>query len=301
MDSRKIREKEMSKNKKFWILFTLILILSMSSQLIAQANRLLMLSPSAHTSSIGNVMLPMMSPARNHFDTDRFSFSRVNWLGNLVDDMNYLHFNLAKGSFDFHTLVFNYGEQLETDMTGLVTGKFSPSSSVWGISWGGVIKGYNVGATAKFLQHDLYTQKTHGAAFDIATYLPKVYKDLDVDIALRNFGFAPTFGDYKTKLPTSLNIAMTYPYKKWMFYEQHNIMKNHITSGFGVAYKYEVKDEAIILGKMGYFLDDIHELNYPTFGVDLKYDRYFIGISYIYGDKTLPVSNTFRLTINLEI
>ena len=42
-------------------------------------------------------------------------------------------------------------------------------------------------------------------------------------------------------------------------------------------------------------------LTYPTFGVDLKYDKYFIGMSYIYGDQTLPVSNTFRLTINLEI
>ena len=279
------------------ILLTLLLI----GNLFSQANNLLTLSPSAHTSAIGNVMLPMMSPARNHIDSDRFTFTRVNWLGNIVDDMNYMFFNLSKGSFDFHTLIFNYGQQLETDISGVVTGKFSPMSSVWGISWGGVIKGYNVGVTGKFLSHDLYTQKTHGVAFDIATYLPKVYKDLDVDVAIRNFGFAPTFGDYKTKLPTSLNVAMTYPYKQWMFYEQHNIMKKNITSGVGVAYKYEVKDEAIILGKMGYFLDDMHELTYPTFGVDLRYDKYFIGMSYIYGDQTLPVSNTFRLTINLEI
>ena len=49
------------------------------------------------------------------------------------------------------------------------------------------------------------------------------------------------------------------------------------------------------------FVDKMHDLKYPTFGVDLKYDKYFIGMSYIYGDQTLPVSNTFRLTINLEI
>ena len=102
-----------------------------------------MLSPSAHTSSIGNVMLPMMSPARNHLDSDGLSFSKVNWLGNIVADMNYMHFNLSKGSFDFHTLIFNYGEQLETDITGVVTGRFSPMSSVWSAGWGGLVKGYN--------------------------------------------------------------------------------------------------------------------------------------------------------------
>ena len=279
----------------------LFLALILFSNLFGQANRLLMLSPSAHTSSIGNVMLPMMSPARNHLDSDRFTFSKVNWLGNIVGDMNYMHVNLSKGSFDFTTLIFNYGEQLETDITGVVTGKFSPMSSVWGVSWGGLIKGYNIGVTAKVIQHDLYIQKTFGTSFDVATYIPKVYKDLDVDIALRNFGVAPTFNNFKTKLPTSLNVALTYPYKKWMFYEQHNLMKKNITSGFGVSYKYEVKDQGIIFGKAGYFIDTMHDLTYPTFGLDLKYDRYFIGMSYIYGDQTLPVSNTFRLTINLEI
>ena len=106
---------------------------------------------------------------------------------------------------------------------------------------------------------------------------------------------------FKTKLPTSLNVALTYPYKQFMFYEQHNLMKKHMTSGFGISYKYEVKDQGTIFGKAGYFVDEMHNLTYPTFGLDLKYDRYFIGMSYIYGDETLPVSNTFRLTINLEI
>ena len=40
-----------------------------------------------------------------------------------------------------------------------------------------------------------------------------------------------------------------------MFYEQHNLMKKHMTSGFGVSYKYEVKDQGIIFGKAGYFID----------------------------------------------
>ena len=75
------------KKNKFWILFGLIILLSLGSQLLAHANRILTLSPTAQTSSIGNVMLPMMHPARNLFDKDQFSFSRVNWMTNIVSDM----------------------------------------------------------------------------------------------------------------------------------------------------------------------------------------------------------------------
>ena len=90
---------------------------------------------------------------------------------------------------------------------------------------------------------------------------------------------------------------MTYPYKEWMFYEQYNIFKKFHTWGGGVAYNY--KD--MLWGKLGYYLDNTHKLNYPTFGLDFKYDKYLIGMSYIYGDETLPLSNTIRLTINLEL
>jgi len=275
----------------------IFLTLLLFSSIFAQANRLLTLVPTAHASSIGNVSLPMMNPARNHIMKDRFTFGKVNWLGNIVSDMNYLHGNLEKGAWDASVLIFNYGQQLETDINGVVTGEFSPMSSVWSAGWGGLVKGYNVGFTAKFISHDLYVQRTFGTAFDVATYLPKIYKDLDIDVALRNFGFAPKFGDTETMLPTSLNVGMTYPYKEWTFYEQHNFFKKFHTFGSGVSYNYN----NMIWGKAGYYWDKHHDLSYPTFGMDLKYDRYFIGFSYIYGDETLPVSNTFRLTINLEL
>ena len=276
----------------------ILISILMISGLIGQVNRLLTLSPTAQTSAIGNVMLPMMNPARNHINTnDGVSFSKVNWLTSVVNDMNYTFVNLNKNSFGANVLFFNYGEQLETDLTGVVTGNFSPSSSVWSVNWGGKIKNHNVGVTAKFIQHDLYTQKTHGAAFDIGGFFPKVYKDLDIDVMMRNFGFGPTFGTFKTNLPTSLNVSFTYPYKQFMFYEQHNLMKNHRTHGSGVSYNYK----NMLWGKLGYYSDKTHKLNYPTFGVDLKYDKYLMGMSYIYGDKTLPLSNTIRLTINMEI
>jgi len=275
------------------ILLTLLLF----SSIFAQANRILTLAPTAQASSIGNVTLPMMNPARNLFDKDHFSFSRVNWMTNIVNDMSYNFINLDRGQYGLNVLFFNYGEQNHTDEFGIIQNQFTPLSAVYGFSYARKVSKYNLGLDVKLITHDLHTQDAKGLVLGIGGYFPKIYKDLDLDVMVRNFGFAPKFGDWKSELPTSVNVAGTYPYKEWMFYGQGNVMKEHQTFGMGTSYNYK----NMLWGKLGYYLDNMHELTYPTFGLDFKYDKYIIGMSYIYGDKTLPLSNTIRLTINLEL
>ena len=285
------------KKNKFWILFGLMILLSLSSQLLAQANRILTLAPTAQASSIGNVMLPMMNPARNLFDKDHFSFSRVNWMTNIVNDMSYNFINFDRGEYGVNVLFFNYGEQNQSDEFGIIQNQFTPLSAVYSFSYARKVDKYNLGVTAKLITHDLYTQSAKGLVLGVGGYFPKVYKDLDVDVMIQNFGFAPKFGSWKSELPTSVNVAGTYPYKEWMFFGQGNIMKKHQTLGMGTSYNYK----NMLWGKAGYYIDNMHKLTYPTFGLDFKYDKYIIGMSYIYGDKTLPLGNTIRLTINLEL
>ena len=275
------------------ILLTLLLF----SSIFAQANRILTLAPTAQVSSIGNVMLPMMNPARNLFDKDHFSFSRVNWMTNIVDDMSYNFLNIDRGPFGVNIMFFNYGEQNQTNESGIIEGQFTPLSAVYGFSYARKVSKYNLGLDVKLITHDLHTQDAKGLVFGIGGYFPNVYKDLDLDVMVRNFGFAPKFGSYKSELPTSVNVAGTYPYKDFMFYGQFNKMEKHQTFGVGTSYNYK----NMLWGKVGYYMDDMHELTYPTFGLDFKYDKYIVGMSYIYGDKTLPLSNTIRLTINLEL
>jgi hypothetical protein len=279
------------------ILLSLLLI----SSLFSQANRILTIAPTAQTSSIGNVMLPMMNPARNLFNKDHFSFSRVNWMTNIVSDMNYNFLNMDRGPFGVNVMFFNYGEQNEADEYGIIQGQFTPLSAVYGFNYAKTFNydtsSFHLGVDAKILNHNLHTQKATGVIFGIGGYFPKVYKDLDVDVMIQNFGLAPKFGTYESELPTSVNVAGTYPYKEWMFYGQLNKMKKHQTFGMGTSYNYK----NMLWGKLGYYLDTTHELTYPTFGLDFKYDKYVIGMSYIYGDRTLPLSNTIRLTINLEL
>ena len=285
------------KKNKFWILFGLTVLLSLGSQLLAQANRILTLAPTAQVSSIGNVMLPMMNPARNLFDKDHFSFSRVNWMTNIVNDMSYNFLNMDRGPYGLNVLFFNYGEQNQSDEFGIIQSQFTPLSAVYGFNYARKVNKYNLGLDVKLITHNLHTQNAKGLVFGVGGYFPKVYKDLDLDVMVRNFGFAPKFGSWKSELPTSVNIAGTYPYKEWMFFSQFNKMKKHQTFGMGTSYNYK----NILWGKLGYYLDDMHKLTYPTFGLDFKYDKYIVGMSYIYGDKTLPLGNTIRLTINLEL
>ena len=275
------------------ILLTVLLF----SSIFAQANRILTLAPTAQASSIGNVTLPMMNPARNLFDKDHFSFSRVNWMTNIVNDMSYNFINLDRGQYGLNVLFFNYGEQNHTDEFGIIQNQFTPLSAVYGFSYARKVSKYNLGLDVKLITHDLHTQSAKGLVLGVGGYFPKVYKDLDLDVMVRNFGFAPKFGSWESELPTSVNVAGTYPYKEWMFYGQFNKMTKHQTLGVGTSYNYK----NMLWGKVGYYLDDMHELTYPTFGLDFKYDKYIIGMSYIYGDKTLPLSNTIRLTINLEL
>jgi len=275
------------------ILLTLLLF----SSIFAQANRILTLAPTAQTSSIGNVTLPMMNPARNLFDKDRFSFSRVNWMTNIVDDMSYNFINLNRGQYGASVLFFNYGEQNQSDEFGIIQNQFTPLSAIYSFSYARKVDKYNLGVTAKLITHDLYTQDAKGLVLGVGGYFPKIYKDLDLDVMVQNFGFAPKFGSWKSELPTSVNVAGTYPYKEWMFYGQGNVMKEHQTLGIGTSYNYK----NMLWGKAGYYIDNMHKLTYPTFGLDFKYDKYIIGMSYIYGDKTLPLGNTIRLTINLEL
>jgi hypothetical protein len=281
------------KRKMIKILLSLLLI----SSLFSQANKILTIAPTAQTSSIGNVMLPMMNPARNLYNKDHFSFSRVNWMTNIVDDMSYNFINLDRGPFGVNILFFNYGEQNQTSESGIIEGQFTPLSAVYSVDYARKVGKYNLGVNAKVITHDLHTQKATGFVFGVGAYFPKVYKDLYLDVMINNFGFAPKFGGHKSELPTSVNVAGTYPYKDFMFYGQFNKMKKHQTFGMGTSYNYNNK----LWGKVGYYMDDMHELTYPTFGLDFKYDKYLIGMSYIYGDKTLPLSNTIRLTINLEL
>ena len=129
----------MMKNNKFWLFLILMVILSLGSQLQAQVNRILTLAPTAEEASLGNQSLAFHNPARNYFETDTLfdlSFTRVNWLTNITDDMGYNYVGGAYKHFTFSLLYFDYGEQNVADESGVISGQFNPNSVVAYVGWG---------------------------------------------------------------------------------------------------------------------------------------------------------------------
>jgi len=123
---------------------------------------------------------------------------RVNWMTNIVNDMNYNFLNFDRGPFGANVLFFNYGDQLLTDEYGIVQGAFTPLSAVYGFHYARTINydtsAFHLGFDTKIITHDLHTQTATGSLFSGGGYLPKVYKDLDLDVMVQNLGMAPKFG-----------------------------------------------------------------------------------------------------------
>ena len=295
------------KKNKFWIFFILVILLSLSSQLLAQVNRVLTLSPTAQEASLGNQSLAFRNPARNLFNTDstiNLSFTRVDWLRNITDDMGYNHISAAWKDFTFSLLHFDYGAQNHTDDTGIILGSFRPSTIVAYVGWGNELKyksnkieNVAVGFGGKIINHILHTDKANGYLFDAGIHVKQLWNIVDLDVMIKNWGFAPKLNNYITELPTSLNTGFSVPIKDWKFYNQWNFYKGYYTHGQGISYNYK----NTIVGRLGYYNDIEHELNYSSLGLSFIYDRYDIGVGYIIGGDIFPLSNTLQLTINLEI
>jgi len=285
------------------ILLSLLLI----SSLFGQVNRILTLSPTAEEASLGNQSLAFHNPARNYFEKDSLvdlSFTRVNWLTNITDDMGYNYIGGAYKNLSFSLLYFDYGEQNIADESGTISGQFSPNSLVAYVGWGTKLKhkkkkveNIAIGFGGKIVNHSLHTDKATGVLLDAGIHFQNLWERVDLDLAIQNFGYQPKFNNWKTEVPTSFNVGFSVPVKQFRFYNQWNLYDGYHTHGQGLKYTY--KD--LISANIGYYNDVKYNLNYSSAGLDFKYQSYKVGVGYIIGDETFPLSNTFQLTINVEI
>ena len=286
----------------------ILLSLLFISSLFGQVNRILTIAPTAEEASLGNQSLFYRNPAKNHFNlgdtTTNVSFTRVNWLSNITDDMGYNYVGVVWKNFDFSLLYFDYGEQNNADETGVILNKFNPNSIVGRVGWGtplkykgNVMDSVSIGFAGKVVFHDLYTETTNGMLFDVGVHMEKLWNKLDVDLGIQNFGLMTKINGYEIENPTSLNFGVAIPLRDWTFYNQWNFYNGYHTHGQGISYKYN----DMIRGRVGYYNDVDYQVNYPSFGMSIEYDNYDIGVGYIMGDETFPLSNTLQLTINVNI
>ena len=218
--------------------------------------------------------------------------------------MGYNYVGVVWKNFDFSLLYFDYGEQNNADESGVILNKFNPNSIVGRVGWGtplkykgNVMDSVSIGFAGKVVFHDLYTETTNGMLFDVGVHMEKLWNKLDVDLGIQNFGLMTKINGYEIENPTSLNFGVAIPLRDWTFYNQWNFYNGYHTHGQGISYKYN----DMIRGRVGYYNDVDYQVNYPSFGMSIEYDNYDIGVGYIMGDETFPLSNTLQLTINVNI
>jgi len=286
----------------------IVLGLLMIGTLFGQVNSVLTISPTTSETILGNQSLAFRNPAMNNLNLDsttNVSFTNVSWLGNIVDDMGFNYIEIKNKKLDYSILHFNYGEQKFADETGFVQGNFSPSTLVLGIGWGTnlLYKGERVdsvslGFRGKVIYHDLYLEKTEGALFDIGLHFHKLYGMVNLDLGVSNIGMMTKMNGFEIEQPSAFNVGFHIPIKnKWNIYNQWNLYDGYHTHGQGVSYNW--KD--LLWVNAGYYNDVTHDLNYSSVGLDLKVDRYKIGVGILNGSDTHPLKNTLLLTINMEI
>jgi hypothetical protein len=282
------------------------------SSLFGQLNNILTITPSAITSGIGNVNLPNNNPARNLLGSDGFSLTKVKWLRNITDDMGYNYLTIDNRSFGLNIMSFKYGNQRQTDETGVTELIFEPTSTIIEVNWtpGNLyytkdsvskkLENAWIGFEMKYIRHNLHIESAHGLVFGVGTYFNNVYKELDLDVAIKNFGAPMKVEIDRAEIPMSLEVALTYPYREFNLFGQTNVFKKYNTIAFGGTFNYK----NVFFQKVGYYMDSEHRLIYPTIGFDILYDKYIFSSSYVpymYDMETLPLSRTFKLTITMEM
>ena len=287
----------------------IVLGLLMIGTLFGQVNSVLTISPTTSETILGNQSLAFRNPAMNNLNlidsTSNVSFTNVKWLGNIVDDMGFNYIEFRKGKLDYSLLYFNYGEQNLADESGIISGNFSPSTLVASVGWGTnlLYKGEKVDSVAlgfrgKVVSHDLHTEKTDGMLFDVGLHFHKLYGIVNLDLMVSNIGLMTKMNGYEIDMPSAFNVGFNIPIKdKWNIYNQWNLYDGYHTHGQGVSYNWK----NMLWVNAGYYNDVTYNLNYSSIGMDLKFERYKIGLGILNGDDTHPLKNTLLLTLNMEI
>ncbi|MBN2728782.1 MAG: type IX secretion system protein PorQ [Bacteroidales bacterium] len=103
--------------------------------------------------------------------------------------VTYSHTFNKIGSFAANIQYLNYGSFQETDIYGNVLGKFNAYDMAVVLGWGRELHpGFTIGANAKFIYSDMYTEHSTGVAVDLAASYYNDDKYFSTTFLVRNAG-----------------------------------------------------------------------------------------------------------------
>ena len=161
---------------------------------------------------------PSMLSSKMH---TQFSFSIADYMSDIKYGYAGFAYHFKKvGTFAFTMSNIDYGKFQETDNTGAVVGEFSAGEYGLNVAYGRMIdSSFSIGATAKFVQSNLYLWKSNAMCVDIAARYKIPHRNFTASFLLRNMGvmMSPYTSGIKEKLPFEVEAGMSFKPKHMPF------------------------------------------------------------------------------------
>ena len=281
----------------------LLSLLILTGTLFAQANNVFTLNPSVSSAGMGNVGIAH-ADVKNVFHNPAFAglnkrhqeISYVDWLPNLTDDMGYQSILYTSDlGWSSELFYFDYGNQIEADINGLVIGDFESASYRVSGGYGFGIGDWLFGARLNLYNHNFIDSfdidMNYG--FDLGAY--KEFGNTSLGIVLKDVGGETKFLDQELNLPMSVGIGVGQKLGNFTLASDVKIYEDYNSIGLGGVY-----DLGIASLKLGYYTESEFDVDYITLGGSIDAGIVDLSLAYYYNtdsfhNETLMISFGFDL------
>ncbi|MGI9527135.1 MAG: type IX secretion system protein PorQ [Weeksellaceae bacterium] len=114
--------------------------------------------------------------------------------------------------FSIHGQYVDYGNFLQTDLIGNITGDFSAKDAAVTLGYARNLSDFfTVGINAKYITSQIESYSSHGAAIDVGVVFHDIDYDTNISLAARNIGVQFKPYDQETeKLPVQVNLGISH-------------------------------------------------------------------------------------------
>ncbi|MXV38013.1 type IX secretion system protein PorQ [Flavobacteriaceae bacterium Ap0902] len=140
----------------------------------------------------------------------------MNYVGYLADiqfgTMSYVYQWDRENFFSIHGQYVDYGNFLQTDQIGNITGDFTAKDAAIVLGYARNLNDFfTVGINAKYIHSQIESYTSQGAAMDIGIVLHDIDYDTNVSLIARNIGYQfQSYDNIRESLPLQINLGVSH-------------------------------------------------------------------------------------------
>ena len=231
----------------------------------------------------------------------------------LASDVSYNYATFVKpvqgwGAFGLGIVFLNYGSSDQTDGGGGVLGTFNSNEFSPAVYWGTrLLPDFSVGAALKYIRIQLAPSSlqgvgsTFGLDVGVLQRIPAAHLNLGVNV--QNLGPSVTFINEDQASPLSRNVKAGFAWDAYSSKEFRTILvgdynQSLVTSDFrtyngGVELRYTDQ----IAGRIGYYFDDLGDIQDLTYGLGIGWRRLGIDFASIPQARNSGLDRVSKITL----